>query len=73
MYNDDHNPPHFHAEYSGKTATYIIKEPKLMNGSLGIRADKLVLEWAEIHQEELLENWELAINNQTIKKIKPLE
>ena len=34
---------------------------------------KLVQAWIEIHQEELLADWELAISGETIFKIDPLK
>jgi hypothetical protein len=34
---------------------------------------KLVQAWIEIHKEELLANWELAINGQEVFKIDPLK
>ncbi|MDR7536985.1 MAG: DUF4160 domain-containing protein [Armatimonadota bacterium] len=37
------------------------------------RALRLVLEWAELHKAELLENWELAQQGQPLKRIAPLE
>jgi hypothetical protein len=34
---------------------------------------RLVQAWIEIHQEELMVNWELATNGQEIFKIDPLK
>ena len=69
----DHNPPHFHVEYSGYKAVIDIEKIKLLNGSLPRRALNLVLDWTELHQDELRKNWELCMQNQTPMKIKPLE
>ncbi len=34
MYYDDHNPPHFHAEYSGHKAIIEIEEARVIKGML---------------------------------------
>jgi hypothetical protein len=33
---------------------------------------KLVQAWIEIHQEELMKDWHLAVNGQAIFRIEPL-
>ncbi len=72
MYYDDHNPPHFHAEYNGENALVDINNAKVIKGSLPSKQLKLILAWCVIHQEELLENWELAKAGKQIKNISPL-
>ncbi|NOQ30816.1 MAG: DUF4160 domain-containing protein [Helicobacteraceae bacterium] len=72
MYPDDHNPPHFHVAYSGSKAVIGINNFALLQGSLPPKALSLVVEWAVLHKEELLEDWELSINLQSPKKIEPL-
>jgi hypothetical protein len=37
------------------------------------RALKLIFEWMEIHAEELMEDWELSLKGEPLKKIKPLD
>ena len=72
MFYDEHNPPHFHAEYSGKKAVFDF-EGNIIKGSLSSRtATKLVREWVDFHVLELEEDWELARKNEIIKKIEPL-
>ena len=44
----------------------------LLAGQLDRRALNLVLEWARLHREELLANWELARDSQPINPITPL-
>ena len=73
VHYNDHNPPHFHAEYEKYNAVFSIQELKLMKGRLPPRALTLVLEWAFLHREELLEDWLLAEKKAPLKKIKPLE
>ena len=72
MYYDDHNPPHFHAEYNGQKVLVDIMEGRILNGAFPSRQLKFVLAWAEIHQDELMENWDLARKDLPLKKIAPL-
>lgn len=73
MYFNDHNPPHFHVEYQGFKALYQIRTLDVLEGELPKRAHSLVLEWASIHKNELLENWEKATIPAPMKKIEPLD
>jgi hypothetical protein len=73
IYYEEHNPPHFHAKYGNDKAVFTIKELKLIQGKLSPRVKSLVLEWADLHRDELLEDWNLAKENETLKKIKGLE
>ena len=73
IFFDDHNPPHFHAEYQGFMAKFNIQDASLMEGQFPTRAKGLVVEWAKTRQKELLEDWELAKAHAQLKKIDPLE
>ena len=73
MFFDDHNPPHFHAEYSGHLALIDIRHLSAFSGHLPPRVIGLVIEWATIHQEELFADWERARAQQELRKIAPLE
>ena len=70
---DDHNPPHFHAEYAGNNALINIQNCTVMKSSLPKRQLKLVLAWAEIHKDELMQNWELSKIDAKLIDIKPLQ
>ena len=73
MYYDEYNPPHFHAidgEEEGQTG---ISPLALIEGRLSGRALGLAMEWAALHQKELLENWELMRRDQSPRKIPPLK
>lgn len=72
MYYTDHNPPHFHAEYSGKKAIVDIDEGMIIEGALPAKQMKLVLAWCEIHKDELMQNWELSKDKQPLSRISPL-
>lgn len=69
---NDHEPPHFHAEYGDYAASFSINDLKLICGKLPPRVVALVLEWANSHREELLDNWLLVKKGKSPKKIKPL-
>lgn len=73
MFFDDHNPPHFHAEYSGDIALIDIGNLSVFSGRLPPRVMGLVIEWATIHQQELFADWERARAQQELQKIAPLE
>jgi len=73
MFWADHAPPHFHALYGEYEALINVKTLELMQGSLPRRALVLVLEWANQHRGELLENWNLCEKKQPLNKIPPLE
>lgn len=66
---DEHEPPHIHAIYSGKSASVDIYTGKVIAGTLPPKALALVREWILLHQDELIHTWEC----QEFKKIKPLE
>ena len=44
----------------------------MIESTLGRRQLRFVLAWAELHQEELLENWRLARAGETLQQIEPL-
>ena len=72
MFWKDHAPPHFHALYAEDEALIDIRTLEIIEGRLPRRALALVLEWAQEHRVELLEDWELCVRNHSPKKIPPL-
>lgn len=70
---EEHNPPHFHAYYGEYTAVIDINTCELADGILPKKQLKLVLAWAELRQEELLADWNLAMNSELPFKIEPLK
>jgi hypothetical protein len=60
MYFDDHNPPHFHVRYNDFRAIISINELRIIDGDLPPRVLGLVMEWAGLHKNELLENWDMV-------------
>ena len=74
MFAKDHFPPHFHALYGEFKGIFEIESGELIEGSLPGRAVRLVQDWAEIHRNELLENWKESLkDNPEFKKIDPLK
>ena len=72
MFYSEHGPPHFHALYAEFQATIDIENLTVIEGHLPRRALQLVLDWAELHQAGLRENWNLAREKRTPHKIPPL-
>jgi hypothetical protein len=72
MYFNEHNPPHFHAEYSEYKASIEIESLELMAGKLPPKVMSLVVEWAQNHQEELMRNWNTIRDTGKYHKIEPL-
>jgi hypothetical protein len=73
MYYNEHSPPHFHVRYGRQKALIDIKTLTLLEGQLKPRTLGLVVEWAALHQVELMHNWNLARQQQALDNIDPLE
>lgn len=72
MYYDDHMPPHFHAEYNGEEVLVDIIHSRVIQGHFPSKQLKLILAWTVIHQDELMQNWELAKEHEPLNRISPL-
>ncbi len=72
MYWDDHLPPHFHAKYGEHEITVNILTG-VVEGRFPKRAIQHVLEWYELHKDELIEDWEICRQQEAPKPIEPLE
>ena len=71
MYGFDHNPPHFHFIY-GDFECIMYLDGYIVEGKAPSKVIKKVEKWARIHNEELLQAWDLAKRGETIPKIDPL-
>jgi len=67
-----HHRPHFHAYYQDAVGIIGIDTIELIGGALPRRQQRLVEAWAELHQEELLANWERLQAGQPPRRIEPL-
>lgn len=72
MYWSDHAPPHFHAKY-GEYEIIVTIEHGVIEGKFPKRALRCVLEWLELHQDELMDNWRRSQKREPLNPIKPLE
>ncbi len=70
--NKKHRQPHIHVEYGEEEAVVSIPDGAVLEGTLRTAKLKLVQAWIEIHQEELMADWHLAVNGQSVFKIDPL-
>ena len=65
--------PHIHVKYQDQEAVIAIPEGEVLEGALKANKLRLVQAWIEIHREELMADWELASQGESIFKIDPLK
>lgn len=73
MYWDDHGPAHFHARYAADWAKVRISPVSMLAGRLPPRVLALIVEWASLHEAELLANWDRCKRRDALVPIPPLE
>ena len=71
--NKEHNSPHIHIRYGEYRATFEIETAKVLAGKIPPKQKRLIQAWIEIHKEELLADWQLAVEGSEIFKIDPLK
>jgi hypothetical protein len=71
MLANDHAPPHFHAQYGEYEVTVTIRDG-IVAGRFPGRALRLVLEWRDLHQDQLLANWDRLRAGEPPQAIEPL-
>ena len=67
-----HHRPHFHAYYGDDVAIYALSPIELIAGELPRRQQRFVEAWAELHEEELIADWQLLQSGQAPLPIAPL-
>ena len=67
-----HHLPHFHAYYQEHVGVYALDPIERIAGSLPSRQERLVLAWAELHQDELISSWNTLQGGRPPSKIEPL-
>lgn len=73
MFFDEHNPPHFHAEYQERKACFDF-QGNIFKGDLKSRtAIRFVRDWIDLHVQELEDNWNFARSGEAIHTIDPLQ
>ena len=73
MFHNEHNPPHFHAEYHGQKGLFDLNGNMIKGNMKSNTAKNLIKEWVMLHREELLNNWNNAAKGGDIDKIAPLD
>lgn len=68
-----HNIPHIHVKYQGEEAVVAIPDGEILEVGIQKSRMKLVQAWIEIHRDELMADWELAVNGYEVFKIEPLK
>ncbi|MBL0056271.1 MAG: DUF4160 domain-containing protein [Chitinophagaceae bacterium] len=68
-----HHLPHIHVKYGEIEAVYQIPDGDLLEGSLPVNKEKLIKAWIEIHKEDLMADWALAVSGNMVFKIDPLK
>jgi hypothetical protein len=68
-----HHTPHFHAYYQDDAAIFSIEPIEMARGMLPRRQCRLVEAWAELHQQELLIDWERLQSGRPTLPIEPLK
>lgn len=71
--NKKHHKPHIHIQYQGQEAVVSIPDGILLEGELQSNKMKLLQAWVEIHKEELMADWNLASQGESVFKIDPLK
>jgi shikimate kinase len=70
--NRQHKVPHIHVKYQEHEVVVSIPEGEVMGGSIPNSKMKLLQAWIELHKDELVADWELAVSGQHPYKIEPL-
>lgn len=71
--NKQHQSPHIHVSYQGNEGVVGLPEGDLLEGEFPPKQMKLVQAWIEIHRDELMADWQLAIAGKPIFKVEPLK
>ena len=73
MDNKEHKLPHIHVEYAEFQAVVSLPEGKVLAGDFPNAQMKLVQAWIEIHKEELMADWKLAVKGEPVFRIDSLK
>lgn len=68
-----HSHPHIHVRFAELEAIYQIPDGFLLEGSLPSNKEKLIKAWVEIHKEDLMADWQLAVTGNKVFTIDPLK
>jgi len=72
MDNKQHKTPHIHVKYQDDEVIVAINDGQILSGNIPIPKMKLLQAWIELHRDELIADWQLAVSGESIYKIDPL-
>jgi hypothetical protein len=72
MDNKQHKTPRIHVQYQDDEVVVAIGDGHVLGGSIPIAKMKLLQAWIELHRDELIADWQLAVNGESVYKIDPL-
>ena len=70
--NRQHTIPHIPVRYQGEEVVVSVPQGDVLEGKIPVSKMKLLQAWIELHKDELVANWELAVSGQQPYKIEPL-
>jgi hypothetical protein len=72
MDNKQHKLPHIHVKYQNDEVIVTIPDGEILDGNIPKPQMKLLQAWIELHKDELLADWQLAVSGEQPYKIEPL-
>ena len=69
---EKHHLPHIHVRYQGMQASISLVDGSLLAGDIPAKQLRMVQVWIDLHQEELMADWELAKQGEQLFRIDPL-
>lgn len=73
MFYNDHEPPHFHAQYGEHKASFCLNTLGLLDGWMPPRIRGYIVEWAALNIDDLFMDWEIARQKGILNKIEGLK
>jgi len=70
--NRQHHVPHIHVRYQDDEVIVSIPDGEILDGAIPKSKMKLLQAWIELHQDELVADWTLAVSGEQPYKIDPL-
>lgn len=71
--NRQHHLPHIHVRYQDEEAVIAIESGEVLQGALPVKQMKLVQAWVELRKEDLMADWQLAVNGEEPFRIAHLQ
>lgn len=68
-----HHKPHIHMRYQGQKASIAIEDGIVLAGEIPVKQLRMVQVWIDIHKDELMADWELAVAGDEPFRIAPLQ